>query len=179
MIIGLTGKNGAGKTEVANYLKSKGFKSISLSDILREETKKKGLNEKRENLIKTGNELRKKFGPGILSELALKKIKEEKRVVIDSIRNSSEIVELRKNKDFLLIGVDTPIELRYKRAVERERIGENISFEKFKELEEKENSGKREKQQLNKCLNLADKIIENSGTVDELKKKVDRILSKL
>ena len=47
MIIGLTGRNGTGKTEVANYLKSKGFELISLSDILREEARKRNMDEKR------------------------------------------------------------------------------------------------------------------------------------
>jgi dephospho-CoA kinase len=61
----------------------------------------------------------------------------------------------------------------------RNRIGENISFEKFKELEEIENSHDEEKQQLNKCLEMADKIIENNGIVEELYKKIDEILSKL
>jgi len=50
MIIGLTGRNGTGKTEVANYLKSKGFELISLSDILREEARKRNMDEKRDNL---------------------------------------------------------------------------------------------------------------------------------
>lgn len=179
MIIGLTGKNGAGKTKVANYLKLKGFEFISLSDILREEAKKEGIDEKRENLHIIGNKLRKKYGSGILAVRALEKIKFGKDYCVDSIRNPAEIAEFRKISNFLLIGVDTQIELRYKRVLRRNRIGENISFEKFKELEEIENSHDEEKQQLNKCLEMADKIIENNGIVEELYKKIDEILSKL
>lgn len=179
MIIGITGKNGSGKTEVANYLKLKGFEYISLSDILREEAKKRNIRENRENLRNLGNELRKKFGPGILAELALKKIKPDKNYCVDSIRNPNEISELRKIKNFLLIGVKAKIELRYKRVLDRGRIGDNISFEKFKELEEKENSKEEEKQQLDKCLKIADKIIENNGTIEELHRKIDKILSSL
>jgi len=179
MIIGITGKNGSGKTEVANYLKLKGFEYISLSDILREEAKKRNIRENRENLRNLGNELRKKFGPGILAELALKKIKPDKNYCVDSIRNPNEIAELNKIKNFLLIGVKAKIELRYKRVLDRGRIGDNISFEKFKELEEKENSKEEEKQQLDKCLKIADKIIENNGTIEELHRKIDKILSSL
>jgi len=179
MIIGITGKNGSGKTEVANYLKLKGFEYISLSDILREEAKKRNIRENRENLRNLGNELRKKFGPGILAELALKKIKQDKNYCVDSIRNPNEIAELNKIKNFLLIGVKAKIELRYKRVLDRGRIGDNISFEKFKELEEKENSKEEEKQQLDKCLKIADKIIENNGTIEELHRKIDKILFSL
>ena len=42
MIIGLTGKNAAGKGEVARFLQDKGFYYHSLSDVLREELKKRG-----------------------------------------------------------------------------------------------------------------------------------------
>ena len=82
MIIGLTGRNGTGKTEVANYLKSKGFELISLSDILREEARKRNMDEKRDNLIKLGNEMRKKFGSGILAIKAIEKIKKGRNYCI-------------------------------------------------------------------------------------------------
>ena len=178
MIIGFTGKNGAGKTMVVEYLKSKEFETFSLSDILREEIKKKNLAEERENLIKIGNELREKHGPGILAKLALDKVKGKNKIAIDSIRNLYEVEELKKNKDFILIGIDAPVELRYKRIIERKRVGENMSLEQFIEIEEKENSEDEKKQQLNKCLELADKIIENIGGVEELQQKMDSILKK-
>ncbi len=176
MIIGLTGKNGAGKTKVVDYLKSKEFETFSLSDILREEVRKKGLVEERENLIKIGNELREKHGSGILAKLALDKMKGKDKIAIDSIRNPYEIEELRKNKDFILIGIDAPVELRYKRIIDRKRVGENIGLEEFIEIEKKENSEDEKKQQLNKCLELADKVIENVGGVEELYKKLDILL---
>ncbi|MDO8494013.1 MAG: AAA family ATPase, partial [Deltaproteobacteria bacterium] len=39
MIIGLVGKNGAGKGEVAAVLQKIGYQYYSLSDVIREETK--------------------------------------------------------------------------------------------------------------------------------------------
>ena len=68
MIIGLTGKNASGKGEVANYLKTKGFVYYSLSDVLREEATKRGLEHTRDNLINLGNELRKKYGANYLDQ---------------------------------------------------------------------------------------------------------------
>ena len=58
MILGFTGKNAAGKTEACNYLASKGFAQCSLSDIIRDELSRAGLEPTRENMIKKGNELR-------------------------------------------------------------------------------------------------------------------------
>ena len=78
MIIGLTGKNASGKGEVANYLKSKGFIYYSLSDVIREEATKRGLEHSRENLINLGNELREKFGPKHLAQQISSKIFEKR-----------------------------------------------------------------------------------------------------
>ncbi len=74
MIIGLTGKNGAGKTEVSNYLKSRGFEYFSLSDEIRNEIRVRGLQMARDTLIEVGNELREKFGPGVLAERILTRL---------------------------------------------------------------------------------------------------------
>jgi dephospho-CoA kinase len=63
MIIGITGPNASGKDTVADILEEKGFIHYSLSDILREELKKSNKEEIRKNLIKIGNELRKKIWP--------------------------------------------------------------------------------------------------------------------
>src|SRR3989338_7432320 len=95
MIIGLTGKYAAGEGVVAEYFKKKGFGIFSLSDVLREEAKKRKIKVTRANLIKLGNELRKKYGYGILSKRIIKKFKGEYNVV-DIIRHPSEIKELKK-----------------------------------------------------------------------------------
>ena len=58
MIIGLTGRNAAGKGAAADFLKSKGFTFHSLSDVIREEVKRRGLELTRDALIATGPELR-------------------------------------------------------------------------------------------------------------------------
>ncbi|MBN1157406.1 AAA family ATPase [Candidatus Woesearchaeota archaeon] len=174
MIIGLTGKNASGKGEVADYLVKKGFSYFSLSDIIREEAKKQGVEENRENLIKTGNELRRKYGAGILARLTNKKLNDNS--VVDSIRNPEEIKELRKNKDFILIGIDAPVELRFKRALERGRIENAKTLSEFKAMEEKENLKNPVNQQLDECLGMADKTLLNDGSIEELHKKMDVIL---
>jgi len=176
MIIGLTGKSGSGKTEVCNYLKLKGFKCYSLSDILREELKSRGQKISKENLINLGNQLREKFGSGILAKRVIEKMNDED-LVIDSIRNPSEIKEFRKKKDFILLGITAPLEVRYKRFQSKKKEDE-LSFEEFKRLEKTENSDLPSNQQLNKCLEMADVIIENEGTIEELHEKLDNFLNK-
>jgi dephospho-CoA kinase len=181
MIIGLTGKNAAGKGEVAAYLNAKGFAYFSLSDELREEAKRAGIEQSRENLIELGNSLREKFGAGYLAKKINAKIKSSgaKNSVIDSIRNLEEIAELRKNRNFVLVAVDAPIELRFQRAMQRKRAGEANSLEEFRMLEERENFKNKTGQQLNECVKSADEMIVNDGSLEQLHKKVDELLEQI
>ena len=180
MIIGLTGKTAAGKGTVADYLKEKGFLYHSLSDVLREELKSRNVEEDLPNLIKVGNELRTKGGPGVLGKDMLKMIEKnnEDNSIVDSIRNPVEIEELKKTADkFILIAVDAPIKKRYERAKSRNRAGDNISFEEFEELDIKElKSADPNAQQILDCFKQSDYTIVNEGTLDELKQKIEDIL---
>ncbi len=174
MIIGLTGPNGAGKGEVASHLKDKGFSYFSLSDVVREEAVRGGLDSSRENLIKIGNELRLRNGPAILARKIREKI--NGNTVVDSIRNPQEAVELKKEKNFFLVGIDAPIKLRFQRCLKRGRIGNGTTIEEFQKREEMENSNDSSRQQLGECMKMADYIIWNNSTKEELYKKVDEIL---
>lgn len=175
MIIGLTGTNASGKGEVSNYLRSKRFQYISLSDIVREEADAQGLERTRANLIKIGNGLREKGGADILAKKTIEKIKQE-NVVIDSIRNLAEAKAVKALKDSKLIAVDAPIELRYKRSQQRMLDRDKVSFEDFKKLEEAENLKTTTGQQLKQCMGGADKLIINDGTIQDLQNKVDEII---
>lgn len=182
MMIGLTGKNASGKGEVANYLKTKGFAYYSLSDVIREEAIKKGLDHSRETLIKLGNELRKKYGASYLAQQINKKIKQQLKnkknlnFVVDSIRSPFEAKELMKNKGFVLVGIDAPIELRFKRLRERNRLGDAKTLEDFKKQEQRENLKTDSNQQLDATFGMANKVIVNDGKLEELHKKIDDLL---
>ncbi len=176
MIIAIIGTNCSGKETIANYLVKKGYEHLSLSDIIREELTKKGLSHSRRNLFNMGNELRKKFGDNILALRALKRIKNP-NMVISSIRHPGEIAELKKQKNLFLIAVDAPIELRFERALERAKPGEEKTFEAFKNQELDESTEKKGLQQVRKCIKMADVLIINDKTIGELYKKIDGIIN--
>ena len=70
VIIGVTGTLCSGKGVIVEFFKKKGFVSISLSDILREEANINNIELTRENLQKLGNLIREKHGSGVLAVLA-------------------------------------------------------------------------------------------------------------
>ena len=236
MIIGLTGRNASGKGEVAEYLKSKGFVYLSLSDELREEATNLGIEHTRDNLIKLGNELREKYGPNYLAAKINDKIKQQLKkynkknsisnninnknielktnekinktiinknnnqineniinnknndkiknnnganFVVDSIRSPFEAKELMKNIDFILVGIDAPVELRFKRLLKRKRAGDAKTLEEFKQQEERENLNNATNQQLDKTFKLSKKVILNDGSLKQLHKKIDDVLLQL
>lgn len=174
MIIGLTGHLCVGKGEVANYLKSLGFSYFSLSDVLKEEADRLGVQKVREEMISLGNRFREEHGNGILALRIKEKLPAGKNVVIDSIRNPEEVRELRKIPGFVLIGVDSLEETRFARMLARNRPGDPKTFEEFKKLSE--DLSIEHGQQVMNCIKMADCIVINNVPVEQLHRKVDRLL---
>ena len=179
MLIGLTGRNAAGKGEVAKHLETKGFLYHSLSDVIRDEIRSRGQEPVRENLIKTGNELRQKFGPAVLAQRILERVDDDKNYVIDSIRNPAEVLAFRHAKHFRLILVEAPIDVRFERSVLRSRESDPITFEKFVELETRESAGDETSQNLIQVELLADETLHNDGSLDRLYPKIDEMVGRM
>ncbi len=183
IVFGLTGKNASGKGTVADILKQNKFTYHSLSDALRDELNLLGKEETRENLIEIGNKLREEGGPGVLADKLMSKLDTAKNHIVDSIRNPSEVDSLKQKsslRKFFLISVDADARLRYDRLCTRGRIGDSDSWKKFVEQERQEDtSDDPNKQQLSKTMSMADYIIDNSGTLDELEEQVKKIISNL
>ncbi len=177
MIIGLTGKNAAGKTAVGEYLRTRGFECYSLSDEICEEIRRRGGEITREVLIQVGNELRNQFGPGILAERILLKLEEGRNYVIDSIRNPGEVQVLKKRKDFVLFYVDADQLIRFERSRKRGRESAAQTFDQFvqeeaRELESKDPAA----QQLLATQQLADYVVTNNGSLEELHRQLDALI---
>jgi dephospho-CoA kinase len=172
--VGLTGPNASGKGEVSRFLGELGFIQRSLSDVVRQEATRQGLDHSRESLIKIGTWLREQFGPGVLAERILPLLGD--RNVVDSIRNPGEIQVLRRLPGFLLLGVDAPIQIRFERSRLRARTGDGETLEEFARKESLELSGQGPGQQLRVCLSLADHVIVNDGTIQDLRRSVQEVL---
>ena len=171
-IVGLTGKNAAGKGVAAKALTDLGYRYLSLSDALRLEAEKIGVSHSREDLIRLGQELRKREGPGVLAARTVAAFEPAGLFVVDSIRNPAEIDILRSAGEFYLLGIDAPIERRYQWAMQRGRNENAQTLDEFRKMEEREFSDDSRGQQLNKCLERVDLLLDNTATVDALSQKV-------
>ena len=179
MLIGLTGRNAAGKGAVAEHLKEKSFSYHSLSDIIREELQSRGKELTRENLIRAGTELRGQFGASILAQRVLAKTRENGHYVIDSIRNPAEVEALRSGGHFRLLNVEADPQLRFERIQQRNRESDPQTYDDFLALEEREAAGDVNSQNLVAVETLADHTLENNGTIEELHKGIDALLIQL
>ena len=175
MIVGLTGPNATGKGVVADFLRERGYAYFSLSDIVREAARAAGRDVGRETLIEFGQKLRREEGPVALAARTLPRL--PARAVVDSIRGPAEVEALRGRPDFRLLGVDAPVEVRWRRALERGREGDVPDLATFIAREERENQARPDAQQLRATLALADVAVLNDGTVERLLERVAAVVA--
>lgn len=180
MIIGLTGTNGSGKTVVSDYLRSRGFEFYSLSDAIRDELRARGEEITRSRLIEVGNELREKHGAGVLAERILAVVESDHNYVIDSIRSPREVEVLRGRPDFRLLALEADAPLRFERSRLRGRENAPETLERFLAEEARElGSGNPAGQQLVATRKLADLVVTNNGTLEQLHRHLDEVIPPL
>jgi dephospho-CoA kinase len=179
-IIGITGTLGAGKGTVVDYLVTKGFGHYSARDFITREILRRGLAVNRDSMTIVANDLRAMHSPSYIAEaLYDEAMAAGKNAVIESLRTEGEIAALRAKGDFLLIAVDADPKVRYERIVARGTETDKISFEKFLADEAREmHATDPNKQNLARCIELADHRLLNNGTKEDLYGQVDRILEK-
>ena len=160
---------------MAKFLAARGFAVHSLSDVVREEAARRGLDHSRDSLIRVGVEMRTEGGPGALARRVLSRLRG--RAVVDSIRNPGEVEVLRTLPRFVLLGIDAPQPLRFQRSLRRGRLGDGATLEEFARKEDRENSRTEAGQQLLATLALADRVVNNDGTIKELHRRTRRALA--
>ncbi len=170
MIIGLSGRNGAGKGAIVEYLAERSFYVYSLSDVIRDELASRGVEETRERMIEAGRELRTAGGPGALAEGLIPKLLPDRNYVIDSIRHPAEVEALQNfSAEFRLVWVNASESRRLERMLERGRSGDPRNLDELRDLEGRELSNPDSAgQQLLAVEEMADFVIENEGGFDEL-----------
>lgn len=168
MIIGVAGRNGAGKGEFVQFLEARSFTVLSLSDAIRNELADRGLEETRERMIEVGQEMRRQSGPGALAQRLVKEFQPDRNYAIDSIRHPVEVEILRNcGQAFHLVWIDAKLETRFERMQSRGRNGDPTTIEELEALEERERgSDDPNAQQLDAVQAQASFTLTNDSTIE-------------
>ena len=177
-IIGITGTIGAGKGTVVDYLRTKGFTHYSARDFIVREIERRGLPVDRDTMVSVANDLRTAHSPSyIIASLYDEAVKNGGNAVIESIRTEGEVQALRQKGNFHLFAIDADPKLRYERIVLRGSATDKISLNKFLADEAREmHASDPNKQNLARCIELADERIVNDGSVEALHTRIDEII---
>jgi dephospho-CoA kinase len=176
--VALLGLPGSGKDAAADIIsKELGFYQIRMSEVLSSYLSELGVTPTRESLREYGIRLRKEKGPHIVAELTYHRIIKEKApgFVINGIRNIEEVDFFREKfgSDFISIAIYSPRKLRYLRLVQRNRSGfdrrDYSSFLRDDRIEV-------ELFGLGNAIALADELVVNDGSLEDLKKSLLKIL---
>lgn len=181
MIIGITGTLGAGKTTVVNYLENHGFKHYSARAVLLEEMKSRGMEVDIHKMRDIANELRAEHGASVLAERMFDMAKAAGGdAIIESLRAVGEVEVLKQKGDFILLSVDADQKERYNRIYKRGSEIDELSYEEFVQAENNQMQNEDPaKQNIAKCIEMADVHLQNDGTMEELEAQVAEVLDKI
>jgi len=176
-MFGLAGEMLSGKSSAAKFLVQHfPVKELRMSMILNKILDLLVLPASRQNQQTLARILREQFGDYILAHAVGEYAKEQKDHVflIDGIRKLDELKELQQRANFKLIYVKAPMQLRYQRLKQRqEKVGEELkTFEEFENAH-----GAESEIDIQKLLEYADFVIENSGDDQKFQADLTRVFT--
>lgn len=139
-IVAITGMPGAGKSTAARALVSNGWKRVVMGDVIREETRRRGLPQDEKHTGEVMKDLRRQHGEAAVAELCLDTVRKSglDKVVVDGIRSVAEVEAFRKAADVLLIAVHASSSRRFSFLKGRGRSDDPESFEMFQRRDQRE-----------------------------------------
>jgi dephospho-CoA kinase len=184
-IIGISGTNGSGKDTIGHMLAERhGWLDVSVSDLLRDEARLRGLPVEREVLRKISAEWRREYGLGVLVDKAVDQFKKGNYngVVAIPMRNPGEAQRV-KDLGGHLIWVDANSKIRYERINGRQRSAEDRkTYEQFltEEYDEMHHHGGDEATlNISGVKDICDVFLQNNGSdVEAFKDVAEKALQK-
>ena len=138
-VIGFTGLPGSGKSVAIAGVEDLGV-SISMGDVIRNESKKRNLEPTDENLGRTARDLRAMGGHKIIAEKCVDFINEldSDAIYIDGIRSYLEVTVFREIWKFPLIAIEASENIRFERLKKRGRHDDPKVIDDLRERDNRE-----------------------------------------
>ena len=130
-IVAVTGMPGAGKSTAAEALVKEGWTRVVMGDVIRAETKRRGLEPDARNTGEVMKLLRREKGEAAVADLCLEAVERSRsrNVVVDGIRSMAEVDAFRKKAEVLLVAVHAAPSRRFELLRERGRRDDPLSRE--------------------------------------------------
>jgi dephospho-CoA kinase len=175
-VIAISGMPGAGKGVAADAARQMNLEVLVLGDVIREETERRGLDPTPQNMGAVMLEVRQKEGPVVVAKRLLPKIRACKShiVIVEGVRSLQELAELKSQYEVLTVAIHASPKTRFQRLLSRNRSDDPKNWDTFSERDERElNVG------LGHVISLADILLVNEGSINELQAEFKEELTKL
>jgi dephospho-CoA kinase len=164
-LIVTVGMPGSGKDELVEVARHMGLATLKMGDLVRDETRRRGLPITNANIARVANEEREKHGPGVWAQRAVPKLIETK-MLVDGCRSDSEVGIFRHNfGDLFVLGIFAPPEERYERLMRRGRGDDGANLQEFFDRDRREL-----KWGIGNAFALCDGMLTNEGSLEEFRR---------
>jgi len=139
-VIAIVGMPGSGKAIVSRVASSRSIPVLVCGDVVREETKRRGLAPTPENTGKVMLAIRQEEGPAVVAKRLIPKIESTHAplVVVEGVRSMAEVEALRRNHMVVVVAVHASPKTRYERLAARGRSDDPKSWEEFADRDARE-----------------------------------------
>ncbi|MFW5935628.1 MAG: AAA family ATPase [Halolamina sp.] len=178
-IIGTVGLPGSGKGEAATVAQEAGIPVVTMGDVIRAETRRRGLDPS-EHHGEIAGTLREEEGETAIADRCIPMVRDaaeeqdgEPVVLVDGLRSMAEVERFVDafGDDFLLVSIEAPFELRAKRLGDRGREATDLDREKLREREERELGFG-----MGEVMDAADLSIVNDDSLERFREQVRAVL---
>jgi dephospho-CoA kinase len=174
LVVGLTGMAGAGKSLCVEAASETGYAIVTMGDVIRQETLKRGLELNPQNVGKVMLQLREEGGNYVIASKCIPKIEEQtgNKVLVDGLRSLYEADIFKSHfSKFTLVAVHASPEIRFKRLNQRGRSDDPKTYEVFHERDMRELSVG-----LGNVIAMAQQILVNDNSMEQFKAQVKAYL---
>ncbi|QKY20886.1 flagellar hook-basal body complex protein FliE [Halolamina sp. CBA1230] len=180
-IIGTVGLPGSGKGEAAAVAREEDIPVVTMGDVIRAETRRRGL-DPTEHHGEIAGKLREEEGETAIADRCIPMVREaaegqddEPIVLVDGLRSMAEVERFVDafGEDFLLVSIEAPFDLRAKRLGDRGREATDLDREKLREREERELGFG-----MGEVIDAADLTIDNDDSLERFREQVRAVLER-
>ncbi|MCU0860090.1 MAG: flagellar hook-basal body complex protein FliE [Thermoplasmata archaeon] len=171
-ILVTTGMPGSGKEEFLTCCQARGAKVVRMGDVVRAKAKEFGLDSSDQSVGNLATEERKRYGKDVWAKRTIPFVGGD-LVVIDGARGMEEIRAFKNafGEDLKIVAIHASPKVRFERLKARARPDSPAKLSDFETRDRRELDWG-----LGEVIALSDHMVDNSSTLEDLRREVDRML---